>query len=559
MATEEFLRIMEKQMTQQQQLIEQQAAQVKELTEALKSGAARGTTPAASTAWPAYTAFDSTQELWTDYLERFKTFLTAHSIPQEKAAHVFLTTQTATTYKLLSNLANQQTPPKEVNRLTMTEIETFMMDQYNPKRFVVRERFRFWSHLDRKPVETIPELVSRIRHEAATCDFRAIKDPLDDAMLTRFMCSVSNEAVLKALFKVSADELHFSKAVEIAMATEDAAKVAKETTHGASSVTSLPVHQTRDTKGASAGNCKHCGKAHKSECKYKDAACNYCGIKGHLEKICRKKARSSKPKKVKTIVKSCFNTSQEQTSCPELRQKVVINGHSLEFEIDTGSADNFMGQSSWRKIGSPTLQPSERNYQSASQHPLPVLGTVALKTHLKKEPDSVSLDFNVTQQPDLNLLGRTAITQLGISVDSLLQQPSDPTSICTVMEDQPDLALQDACRKVCEEFPNLFKPELGKLKNFELEVKFKDDVKPVFCKPRNVPYAIQEDLVQAYEAGIKRGVWERTQFNDFGTPVVPIRKTPLPGQATAKLRVCGDYSSDCEPSAGAPSSSNAFS
>ena len=47
---------------------------------------------------------------------------------------------------------------------------------------------------------------------------------------------------------------------------------------------------------------------------------------------------------------------------------------------------------------------------------------------------------------------------------------------------------------------------------------------------------------EAYEAGIKRGVWELTEFNSYGTPVVPIRKSPLPGQAKASIRVCRDYS-----------------
>ena len=73
-------------------------------------------------------------------------------------------------------------------------------------------------------------------------------------------------------------------------------------------------------------------------------------------------------------------------------------------------------------------------------------------------------------------------------------------------------------------------------------MKFKAEANPMFCKPRTVPFALQEDLAQAYEAGIKRGVWQKTQFNEYGTPVVPIRKPLLPGQAKAKLRVCGDYS-----------------
>ena len=66
--------------------------------------------------------------------------------------------------------------------------------------------------MKRKPGETIPELASRIRQDAATCDFQSIKDPLDEALRTKFICSVDNEAVLKTLFKLKDDELKFSNA-----------------------------------------------------------------------------------------------------------------------------------------------------------------------------------------------------------------------------------------------------------------------------------------------------------------------------------------------------------
>ena len=114
----------------------------------------------------------------------------------------------------------------------MNDIQTFMAEQFDPKRFVVRERFKFWSDMKRKPGETIPELASRIRQDAATCDFQSIKDPLDEALRTKFICSVDNEAVLKTLFKLKDDELKFSNAIRVAQEVEEAAKVAKETVHG---------------------------------------------------------------------------------------------------------------------------------------------------------------------------------------------------------------------------------------------------------------------------------------------------------------------------------------
>ena len=56
--------------------------------------------------------------------------------------------------------------------------------------------------MDGKLDETIQELVARIRQDAVICDFSWIQDPLDEALRTRFICSLNNGAVLKAEFKV---------------------------------------------------------------------------------------------------------------------------------------------------------------------------------------------------------------------------------------------------------------------------------------------------------------------------------------------------------------------
>ena len=55
-----------------------------------------------------------------------------------------------------------------------------------------------------------------------TCDFQSIKDPLDEAMRTRFISSMDYEAVLKALFRFKDDELTVAKAYQIAQEKEEA-------------------------------------------------------------------------------------------------------------------------------------------------------------------------------------------------------------------------------------------------------------------------------------------------------------------------------------------------
>ena len=160
-----------------------------------------------SSSLPTFPGFDPTCELLSDYMSRFKTYADAHSLHESKQAGIFLTNQSPSLYKQLSNLAAQLSTPKQINELTLDEIEKFLREQYDPAQFIVRERHKFWSDMSRKPGEAINELAARIRQDASTCDFTEITDPLDEAMRTRFMCSVNNEAVLKALFKIKPAEL----------------------------------------------------------------------------------------------------------------------------------------------------------------------------------------------------------------------------------------------------------------------------------------------------------------------------------------------------------------
>jgi hypothetical protein len=516
--------------------------------------------PSASLATPDFEPFDSSSELWPDYWDRFCTFAGAHSVSENRMAQIFLTNQSKDVYRLLGNLAKQQNPPKKINDLTMEEIGNFMKTQYDPKRFVVHERFKFWSDMRRKPGETPQELAARIRQDAATCDFASIKDPQDEALRSRFICSINNEAVLKALFKVKDDELDFTRAIEIAIETEDAAKVAKDTVHGSKP---KPVNKVdhlnkakprgnansgnRSTHPKFSGACYRCGRPdHKpSDCRFKDSDCSFCGIKGHLEKACRKKKASSDQAKSTVKLIHGVNAVNGRDSLPKLEVPIEIQGKSLNMELDTATTGNFISRQYWEELGSPALHNSDWRYESASKHNLPILGTFVAKAATRDSKEQHDVQFTVSEIPDLNLLGRIATKELGISVDKVLDAVEPCNAVFSHLKADPKL--QDRCRALCDEFQELWKPELGCLKNFELEVKFKDNAQPIFRKARPVPFAMEADLEEAYDKGIARGVWEPTQFSDYGTPVVPIKKALLPGQKKAKLRVCGDYSVTVNP------------
>ena len=78
--------------------------------------------------------------------------------------------------------------------------------------------------------------------------------------------------------------------------------------------------------------------------------------------------------------------------------------------------------------------------------------------------------------PQLNLLGRQAMVKLGLNdlIGHFLPNMDGPKklSVGKLTMESTVGSLQKACKQCCKEFPDLFKPELGCLKEFELEVKF---------------------------------------------------------------------------------------
>ena len=462
--------------------------QIKILQSSLNKPRENVPTPMAS-----FQPFDSTSELWTDYLARFRTFVTANSVPDNKQAQIFLTNQSNSVYKMLSNLAAQQQPVKSIHELTMNDIQTFMAEQFDPKRFVVRERFKFWSDMKRKPGETIPELASRIRQDAATCDFQSIKDPLDEALRTKFICSVDNEAVLKTLFKLKDDELKFSNAIRVAQEVEEAAKVAKETVHGQPSTSVQKVYhaksktsKTQEKKTACfrCGNSGHFSKA----CPHIKAICSFCKKTGHLQSVCMSRLRDNS-KLVKQQMKLVHKI---QCSVSPIYQTIRLNDHRIKFEIDSGASDTFCCEATWQTLGKPILQPVSVQYQVAEGSPLPVVGQFQSTASIDGKSPDVTFPVIVTKVPNLNLLGRLAMMKLKLTnlTDHLAdtsfdgeEMEDDVDSVCLVRTisrqinpDNPLLVVRETAKDpilsqlmqfVKEGWPHAFSEELKDFKKLE--------------------------------------------------------------------------------------------
>ena len=141
------------------------------------------------------------------------------------------------------------------------------------------------------------------------------------------------------------------------------------------------------------------------------------------------------------------------------------------------------------------ILPQSPNFEypplSASKHLLPILGTFVAQTTPAVKGNRLPILYNVTRISNLNLLNRNTIASLNISIKFCSSSTSMNVISLLSSSDEQTSQLQEACTKLCEDYGELFKPELGCLKNCELEVQFNPEAKPIFCKQSSVPFAIQ--------------------------------------------------------------------
>ena len=208
-----------------------------------------------------------------------------------------------------------------------------------------------------KPGETPTELAARVRQMATTCDFPAIKNPLDEAKRTCVICAINNEVILKSVFREKEEKLTFAKAVEFATEVVEAAKTAKAQVYSKPDevqmiYTKKPQQNNHHQKSPpstkrSASTPARCYRCEKNghamkDCRLSNAVCNFCGKKGHIEAACITKQRSSK---VNLITTSTINSLTDEDKEPSPSVAVTINNRKFPFLVDTGASCNLLSRS----------------------------------------------------------------------------------------------------------------------------------------------------------------------------------------------------------------------
>ena len=194
-------------------------------------------------------------------------------------------------------------------------------------------------------------------------------------MRTCFICAINNEAILKSVFSEIEEKLTFAKGVEIATEVEEAAKTAKAQVYSKPDEVQM-IHTKKPQRNhhyhhhhpksppstnptvSTTARCYRCGKNGHAmkDCRLSNAVCNFCGKKGNFEAACITKQRASK---VNLITTSTINSLTDEVKEPSPSVAVTINNHKFPFLVDTGASCNLLSSSTWKNIGTPTLQKDE--------------------------------------------------------------------------------------------------------------------------------------------------------------------------------------------------------
>ena len=103
---------------------------------------------------------------------------------------------------------------------------------------------------------------------------------------------------------------------------------------------------------------------------------------------------------------------------------------------------------------------------------MPIKGSFIANAFYPASSKHADCTFLVSNNPELNLQGHTAIKMLDISVNNLLFS-SQVNTISISEEAKPNLQwLQKKCKNLCQQYNDIFKHELEVLRDYKLEIEF---------------------------------------------------------------------------------------
>lgn len=486
--------------------------------------------------------FDSSVITWNTWRIKFQACLQISNI-EDSGIKVAL---------LISNLNGQALEtlinickPKAPSDFTVDELLQKLDKNFKDVTFTISERCNFFKMTQSS--NNINIFALNLKQQADKCQFPP--DFYEEALITSFVMNIASSEVRTVLLQKEFKT--FIECVELAKTLSGALEISKvqstdSSVHNISGSKCFTKRQQNTSHGKNATKnsskkfkCRNCGVTHGiNECAAYGKECYICKKLNHFAKQCRSKGQNSREKDTSHYISDIFNMTTNEKTVHDITERirllVNINGRSkpTEFELDCGSKNTILSESSWIACGKFPLNKSNVKLQSYSGHEVKVLGEAEVeatwKGITKKLPIVVARASN-----EKNLLGLAWNKPL-------LNLHLDKYSCFSVSEEkereinipQNNVKLQ----QILNQFPKLFQDGIGHCKDMQVKLRLKENVSPVFCRARVVPFALREPLKCELQRLKALGIIKPVRYSEYAAPIVVVRKP------NNKIRICADFS-----------------
>lgn len=294
--------------------------------------------------------------------------------------------------------------------------------------------------------------------------------------------------------------------------------------------------QETNTETEQKRRCQVCGKNNHvaKHCKYQNYKCRNCKQKGHLANICTKQINQiSNEEDIDELSEdevdilemfSLQSTHKNERVKPSMVE-LFIDDNYIEMELDSGAGISVIPMAFFKKyFDKSRLCSSKVRLKCYNGSIITPKGEIFAKMRFRgKEYRNCRLI--VVEKVSTPLLGRDLIKLFKIKIDLTIDKN------CNMLEVNEDQDLKG----LLKEYEILFDNNLGLYVYEKIDLKISSDVKPVFCKPRPIPFLLKDKVNEELDILEQKGVISLVDHSDWGTPLVPVLKED------GGIRICADY------------------
>ena len=268
-------------------------------------------------------SFDLKTDNITEYIERVEQYFIANDVTDEKKqTAIFLTVIGNETYNFLRNLLAPQSPAGK----TVKTLSEALIDHLKPWSIITAERYKFYCR-DQLENETTTEYIAELRKLTLNCDF---KDLLEQALRDRFVCGLQNNSIGRRLLAVR--KLTLKSAIELAKKMENADLETQIISTDIKTENANAMNNVK-RKCYRSNSTKHLANV----CRFKDAKCNNCHMKGHISKACRNRTRQTDPP---LKMPAYQKTATPKPTSSIVKQMQTLPTNDVKENMDSNSDEN---------------------------------------------------------------------------------------------------------------------------------------------------------------------------------------------------------------------------